>query len=223
MPRPHGMIARAPLRTVSPLLPAEIGGPRRPGLHAVAAARAGARPRGGVVILHGAGSCKESHHDFARGAAWPPGSAAIAFDQRGHGESDGPMDGRRDRRRRRDGRRCCATRDRRPTAPLALRGSSMGGYLALAGRAGRRARSAVVAICPASAGRPAPRPARRAASRSMPTPPALEALLGAHDLHDAVAGARRPAAAAARRGRRARPGRSTRASWPRGACIPAAG
>ena len=48
---------------------------------------------GGVVILHGAGSCKENHHDFAR-AALGAGLAAIAFDQRGHGDSQGAMDGR---------------------------------------------------------------------------------------------------------------------------------
>jgi hypothetical protein len=34
--------------------------------------------RAGIVILHGAGSCKESHHDFAR-AAIAAGFAAIAY------------------------------------------------------------------------------------------------------------------------------------------------
>ena len=48
-------------------------------------------PRAGVVVLHGAGSCKENHHDFAR-AAMAIGLAAIVFDQRGHGASIGPMD-----------------------------------------------------------------------------------------------------------------------------------
>src|SRR5258708_38074385 len=50
------------------------------------------RPRG-VVILHGAGSSKESHHDFAR-ALLPIGCAAIAFDMRGHGASGGFLDER---------------------------------------------------------------------------------------------------------------------------------
>ncbi len=50
-------------------------------------------PPGGVVVLHGAGSCKENHHDFAR-AALGAGLAAIAFDQRGHGDSEGALDGR---------------------------------------------------------------------------------------------------------------------------------
>ena len=49
--------------------------------------------RGGVVILHGAGSCKESHHDYARMLV-ASGLGAVSFDQRGHGASEGPMDGR---------------------------------------------------------------------------------------------------------------------------------
>ena len=53
----------------------------------------GREPLGGIVILHGAGSCKESHHDFAR-VAIGAGFAAFAFDQRGHGASAGPMDAR---------------------------------------------------------------------------------------------------------------------------------
>ncbi len=102
----------------------------------------------GVVVLHGAGSCKENHYDFAR-ATIALGMAALSFDQRGHGESAGPMDGR-------------AVQDvvamasllRRelgaPDGAVALRGSSMGGYLAL-GAAEDADAQAVVAICPASA------------------------------------------------------------------------
>ncbi len=103
---------------------------------------------GGVVVLHGAGSCKENHYDFAR-AAMGSDLGAIAFDQRAHGESQGPMDGRglgdiaamADLLRARLGD---------AQAPIALRGSSMGGYLALVSAATARA-CAVVAICPASA------------------------------------------------------------------------
>jgi alpha-beta hydrolase superfamily lysophospholipase len=98
-------------------------------------------PWGRLVILHGAGSCKESHHDFAR-AAREAGLAAACFDMRGHGGSAGALDGR-------------AILDvgtiaaLLPEGPLFLRGSSMGGYLALA--AGfHLAADAVVAICPAS-------------------------------------------------------------------------
>lgn len=109
----------------------------------------GATPAAGVVVLHGAGSCKENHYDFAR-ATVALGLAALSFDQRGHGESAAPMDGR-------------AVQDvvsmvgllraelGDPAAPVGLRGSSMGGHLAL--RAAGEARAgAVVAICPASTG-----------------------------------------------------------------------
>ena len=98
---------------------------------------------GGLVILHGAGSCKERHFDFAR-ACRAAGMAAVVFDQRGHGESEGAMDGR-------------AAADvvtmaglLPPGLPLGLRGSSMGGYLALV-VARQLGAAAVVAICPASA------------------------------------------------------------------------
>lgn len=105
-------------------------------------------PAGGVVILHGAGSCKENHHDFAR-AAVGSGLAAIAFDQRGHGSSEGPMDGRvLD-----DVATMAALLRVRAGAselPVALRGSSMGGYVAILAAAPAGAR-AVVAICPAGA------------------------------------------------------------------------
>jgi pimeloyl-ACP methyl ester carboxylesterase len=99
-------------------------------------------PLGGVVILPGAGSCKESHLDFARACA-ARGLAAIALDQRGHGASEGALGaGAVDD--------VAAIASRLPGGgPVFLRGSSMGGFLALAAaeRAGARA---VVAICPAS-------------------------------------------------------------------------
>src|SRR5260221_5898759 len=47
-------------------------------------------PSAGIVICHGAGSAKESHFDFAR-AARASGMAALAFDARGHGHSDGEV------------------------------------------------------------------------------------------------------------------------------------
>lgn len=97
---------------------------------------------GGVVVLHGAGSQKESHYDFARRLR-AHGVACVCFDQRGHGESDGRLDGRA-------AEDVSAIATLLPPGPVALRGSSMGGYLALvAARAARAA--AVVAICPASA------------------------------------------------------------------------
>jgi pimeloyl-ACP methyl ester carboxylesterase len=103
-------------------------------------------PLGTVVILHGANSCKESHFDFAR-ACRADGLAAVSFDMRGHGDSEGAMDAR--------ALADVATmaglaRDRTGVDAVALRGSSMGGYIALVAAATARA-SAVVAICPASA------------------------------------------------------------------------
>jgi alpha-beta hydrolase superfamily lysophospholipase len=103
--------------------------------------------KGGVVILHGAGSCKESHHDYAR-FVLAGGLAAIAFDQRGHGSSDGPMDGRA----LADVAAMASLLRERigdPNAPIALRGSSMGGCFAILA-AERASAAAIVAICPAS-------------------------------------------------------------------------
>jgi alpha-beta hydrolase superfamily lysophospholipase len=118
--------------------PAELG--ERGGL-AYALFRPEGEPRGGVVILHGAGSCKESHFDFAR-AARAAGLVAVAFDQRGHGESGGALDARL--------LEDVVMMAELVPRPLALRGSSMGGYAALLA-AGRLDADAVVAICPAGA------------------------------------------------------------------------
>ena len=169
------------LRPVTAPLPADTG--RRDGLaYTLWLPADGQAPTGGVVILHGAGSCKESHHDYAR-AAIAAGFAAIAFDQRGHGASDGPMDGRAI-----DDVAAIAEVLRSslggPGAPIALRGSSMGGYLAIMAAACARA-SAVVAICPAS-----PEGLRRGLHtgtfRFDADVPALDPLLECSDLHAAV-------------------------------------
>jgi pimeloyl-ACP methyl ester carboxylesterase len=95
---------------------------------------------GGVVILHGAGSAKENHVDFAL-ACRAAGLAAVAFDQRGHGESGGALDGRAVED-------VATIAELLPAGPVALRGSSMGGWLSLAAAA-RVGAEAVVAICPA--------------------------------------------------------------------------
>ena len=78
------------MRTVNVDPPAEIG--EREGL-AYALFLPEREPLGGVVILHGAGSRKESHFDYARRLR-THGLAAVAFDQRGHGDSPAPMDTR---------------------------------------------------------------------------------------------------------------------------------
>jgi pimeloyl-ACP methyl ester carboxylesterase len=97
---------------------------------------------GGVVVLHGAGSRKESHYDFA-GLCAASGLAAVVFDQRGHGESGGALDGRAVAD-------VVAVSSVLPPGPVGLRGSSMGGYLAIVAADAVGARG-VVAICPATA------------------------------------------------------------------------
>jgi alpha-beta hydrolase superfamily lysophospholipase len=107
-------------------------------------------PDVGVVILHGAGSAKESHFDFARGCR-ADGIAALAYDARGHGRSEGRFGP-------------SAFEDALAMAALlgsfapkvALRGSSMGGFQAIhagaianADRGDAERPCAVVAICPA--------------------------------------------------------------------------
>ena len=159
--------------------------PARTGRHrglAYALFEPASEPRGGLVILHGAGSCKESHFDFAR-AARAAGLAAVAFDQRGHGESEGVLDDRllED---------VAAIAELLPGGPLALRGSSMGGYVALLA-AGRLDAAAVVAICPAGSdhllrGLRSGRLEFEADARS------LEAFLMEHDLTLAIADLRTP-------------------------------
>jgi alpha-beta hydrolase superfamily lysophospholipase len=183
--RDHAMRSKAwdhrrvrQMRTVKPIRPAELAS--HDGLaYSLWLPQDGAA-RGGVVILHGAGSCQESHYDFAR-AVLPLGLAAVCFDQRGHGASGGALDGRAI-----DDVASMASLLRSalsdPAKPIALRGSSMGGYLAIAAASATNA-SAVVAICPASA-----QGLRRglAADRFefAADAPALDALFARHDLHD---------------------------------------
>lgn len=100
-------------------------------------------PSAGIVIAHGAGSAKESHFDFARSAT-ANGMAALAFDMRGHGHSDGEF-----------GptafgdvlAMCDVVRERAPV--VAIRGSSMGGFCAIHAAALDPEIVAVAAICPA--------------------------------------------------------------------------
>jgi uncharacterized protein len=101
-------------------------------------------PEAGIVILHGAGSAKENHFDFAR-AARAHGLAALAYDARGHGRSEGAFGPSAFD----DAVALCELL--RSHAPaVALRGSSMGGFCALHAAALYRRAVAVVAICPAT-------------------------------------------------------------------------
>ena len=100
-------------------------------------------PAVGVVVLHGAGSAKESHFDFGR-LCRASGMAAICFDARGHGRSEGSF-----------GpsaiddvlSMCELMRSHAPA--VALRGSSLGGFCALHAGARDPSLAAVAAMCPA--------------------------------------------------------------------------
>ena len=74
-------------------------------------------PWPGMVIVHGAGSAKENHADFGRACA-AAGWAALAYDQRGHGERRRRDVARGARRRRADGALPRRPRRRRPGAGL---------------------------------------------------------------------------------------------------------
>ena len=140
-------------------------------------------PAGGVVVLHGAGSCKETHHDYAR-TVLAAGLAALVYDQRGHGASEGPMDGRM-----LSDVLAMASLLRSQSGvgdlPIALRGSSMGGCVALLAAPVVDAR-AVVAICPAP-----PTGLRRALHAGSlqfeVDTEALERLLADSDIYETVA------------------------------------
>src|SRR3954465_5789023 len=100
-------------------------------------------PTAGVVVCHGSGSAKESHFDFARNAM-AHGMAALSFDARGHGRSQGDFGP-------------TAFEDviamlelMREHAPaVALRGSSMGGFCAIHAAALDGRVAAGIAISPA--------------------------------------------------------------------------
>jgi pimeloyl-ACP methyl ester carboxylesterase len=118
-------------------------------------------------VVHGLDSRKEHHADFA-GRVAAAGMAALAIDLRGHGASSGALDGGLI-----DdvfaGLGELAARGHRP---LGVRGSSLGGLLALhAGRLDARVR-AVVAICPARSDRLAARLGEAWPERLSPEPPA---------------------------------------------------
>ena len=107
-----------------------------------------ADPAPAVMVLHGAGSCKENHRDFARAAA-SHGFVALTFDNRGHGESEGELGAGT----LVDMQRLVALLAERPDVDerrISARGSSMGGLLAIHAGAAIGGVAAVVAICPAA-------------------------------------------------------------------------
>lgn len=108
----------------------------------------GPGPFPAVIVFHGAGSQKENHADYAR-AAVANGFAALTFDNRGHGETEGELGPGviADLQRL---ARFVADRPEVDEHRVAVRGSSMGGLLAIHVAAASNAVAAVVAICPAS-------------------------------------------------------------------------
>ena len=107
-----------------------------------------AEPAPAAIVFHGAGSQKENHADYAR-AALAHRFAALTFDNRGHGETEGSLGpgviGDLQRLAR-----FVAERPEVDERRVAVRGSSMGGLLAIHMAAASDAVAAVVAICPAS-------------------------------------------------------------------------
>ncbi|HEX8743059.1 MAG TPA: alpha/beta fold hydrolase [Thermoleophilaceae bacterium] len=99
-------------------------------------------PRAGMVLLHGASSAKENHFDFARTAV-AHDMVALAFDQRGHGRSEGVLGADAVD----DVLAMCAL-VRAHTPRIALRGSSLGAFMAIQTAAADGDVDAVVAICP---------------------------------------------------------------------------
>ena len=108
--------------------------------------RPAGRPRGALLVCHGAGSRKENHGIMGEQAA-AAGLAALTFDFRGHGESAGVLgpDGWHDAAAA--GESLLAASG----APwLAARGASMGGcFLLLAARAHPQLFRSLVLLCPA--------------------------------------------------------------------------
>jgi alpha-beta hydrolase superfamily lysophospholipase len=103
-------------------------------------------PEAGVLILHGAGSAKESHFDYAR-VCVAYGFSALSYDARGHGRSDGAFGpGAID-----DAVAMLDLLRERAAPAVALRGSSMGGFSAILAAAKDGHAAAVAAICPAPA------------------------------------------------------------------------
>ena len=144
-----------------------------------------APPWPGVVICHGAGSRRQNHADFARLAA-ANGWAALSFDARGHGDSDGEMSGEAvaDVVTMAE---LLAAHGGVDSARVAVRGSSMGGFLAIHAAVSGEAIAGVIAICPASADGLARGLRHRGWEMRVGDPVALEAWLAGADLRKAVA------------------------------------
>lgn len=137
-----------------------------------------------MVILHGAGSAKENHADFGRLCA-SSGWAALSYDQRGHGDSEEPMSpaalGDVSTMAA-----FLAARDGVDPRRVCVRGSSMGGYLALHALTTSASLAGAIAICPATE-EGLRRGLRNGELEMRADVPALDAWLSEHDLVDSIA------------------------------------
>jgi uncharacterized protein len=143
-----------------------------------------APPSPGVVIVHGADSRKENHADFAR-LATSNGWAALTFDLPGHGESEREFSG-------------AAVEDVISMVDLlavqpgvderrvAVRGSSLGGFLAITAAGATTEIAGVIAICPASEDHLARGVRQGRYEMRIGDPVDLEAWLAAQSLDDSV-------------------------------------
>jgi alpha-beta hydrolase superfamily lysophospholipase len=144
----------------------------------------GPPPWPAVVIVHGAGSRKENHADFAR-LATANGWAALAFDLPGHGESEPPMSGAAVE----DViamARLLASHEGVDARRVAVRGSSLGGFLAICAAAASDEIAGAIAICPAGEKHLASGLRRDRFEMRVGDPLALEAWLVAQDIGQAV-------------------------------------
>jgi uncharacterized protein len=140
-------------------------------------------PWPGIVVVHGAGSRKENHSDFAR-AASGYGWAALTYDQRGHGGTGDLMSPAAVPDVVRMCRRLAET-DGVDRSRVCLRGSSMGGFVAIHAAATSDSVAGVVAICPAGE-QDLLRGLRRGELEMRADAGALEAWLSEHDIREAV-------------------------------------
>lgn len=102
----------------------------------------------GIVVCHGFGSSKERHADFGERAA-AAGLVTLIIDLRGHGESGGEVDANLFN----DVAAAFLYLQSRPEVnpmSVAIRGSSMGGWLAIHTAAHLKEVAPVVAYCPTS-------------------------------------------------------------------------
>jgi alpha-beta hydrolase superfamily lysophospholipase len=137
-----------------------------------------------VVIVHGAGSRKENHADFARLAA-AGGWAALTFDLPGHGESDPPMSGAAVEEVIAMAR-LLGSQEGVDTNRVVVRGSSLGGFLAICAASESDEIAGVIAICPASQDHLAGGLRRGRFEMRVGDPVGLEAWLLAQDIGEAV-------------------------------------